>query len=1028
MLIDLPAEPQATENAETSEIQAFRSVASLIREDLNSPKVEFLKFNSDPMQYPKFIRTFETNVEGIVREPNRRLLLLIQYCEGEAKRMIEYCLLLDSNVGYKRAKETLERNYGRKNVIARAYIERLQKGAQIKLHDTNSLMQLARELEECNLTLKSLAFSADLNNFEFIATIIKRLPFSIQSRWLRFAAEIEGRGTDPKFVDLVKFVNQEAEVARSSFAHVVNQKPKRFDKFSSHSTAVKETPTEHSTTRIKCHICSENHMLEACSKLAMKNYTDKIAFLRQNRLCDNCFKEGHVARFCRSTKTCQVKDCSQRHHKMLHRDHKSDESTKQGQLSTIDAKTAATVRLTTTGLSCAIPSVRQNDLVYLNIVPVRVASNNKELSTYAFLDQGSTTALCSKKLLKELNATGDKIKYSLTTVSNSAKSCEGEKLALSVFPANEDVEIKLPCVYAVDKLPVVPNAAPTDEELCKWPHLRDVPLTRIPDGEVLLLIGVDVPELFWTLDERRGCQGQPYAIKTVLGWSMIGASAVNKSKKNCHVNFIRKSQELSNQEIECLWRMDQLETVSAVGGRAMSKEDRYALKTMQDSRIYDEGHHRIALPWRPGAPTLRDNFEQAATRLKPLQKRFEKNSALKEKYVATIQRYIDDGFARKLSEEEKDDQSQECWYLPHHAVINVHKPDKVRVVFDCAAYHNGSSLNQQLLPGPDFLNSLVGVLCRFRMNKIAIVADIEAMYHQIKVDPKDHKYLRFLWWPNGDTSVPIEKYCKQVHIFGAKSSPSCAIFALRQTAFDNANNFSDEAVESVKDNFYMDDLLKSVNCVTGAIQLAQELIELLSRGGFRLTKFLSNDPRVVKSLPAENRSVATLKVPDAGGQFCERVLGMMWDYEFDLFRFNINITPKSFTIRGILSMLSSLFDPLGFAAPVILKAKILLQELCRKRLGWDEKIDKADEQMWQTWLSQLSALEQIEIPRCVLPTETMRPMLLSAQLHHFADASSSGCGVVFYLRTVEIGKKRELSFCLREKSSSAYKDSIYPAA
>ena len=94
------------------------------------------------------------------------------------------------------------------------------------------------------------------------------------------------------------------------------------------------------------------------------------------------------------------------------------------------------------------------------------------------------------------------ILYSLTTISNSAKSCEGKKLALSVFPANEDVVIKLPCVYSVDKLPVVPNAAPTDEEMCKWPHLRDVSLTRIPDGEVLLLIGVDVAELFWTLNVK----------------------------------------------------------------------------------------------------------------------------------------------------------------------------------------------------------------------------------------------------------------------------------------------------------------------------------------------------------------------------------------------------------------------------------------------------------------------------------------------------------------------------------------------
>ena len=66
------------------------------------------------MHYPKFVRTFEANVEDTVQEPNRRFLLLTQYCEGEAKRMIEYWLLLDSNVGYKRAKETLERNSAEK--------------------------------------------------------------------------------------------------------------------------------------------------------------------------------------------------------------------------------------------------------------------------------------------------------------------------------------------------------------------------------------------------------------------------------------------------------------------------------------------------------------------------------------------------------------------------------------------------------------------------------------------------------------------------------------------------------------------------------------------------------------------------------------------------------------------------------------------------------------------------------------------------------------------------------------------------
>ena len=122
------------------------------------------------------------------------------------------------------------------------------------------------------------------------------------------------------------------------------------------------------------------------------------------------------------------------------------------------------------------------------------------------------------------------------------------------------------------------------------------------------------------------------------------------------------------------------------------------------------------------------------------------------------------------------------WYLPHHPVVNLSKSGKLRVVFDCAAKFNGTFLNDKLMKGPDLVNSLVGVLTRFKKNKVALVADVKAMFHQINVDPRDQNALRFLWWNKEDLYKESKVYKMVVHPFGATSSPSCANFCLKQTA------------------------------------------------------------------------------------------------------------------------------------------------------------------------------------------------------------------------------------------------------
>ena len=152
---------------------------------------------------------------------------------------------------------------------------------------------------------------------------------------------------------------------------------------------------------------------------------------------------------------------------------------------------------------------------------------------------------------------------------------------------------------------------------------------------------------------------------------------------------------------------------------------------------------------------------------------------------------------------------QPTWYLPHHPVTNVNKPGKVRVNYDYAAKYNEMSLSDALMKGPHLMNSLTGVLSRFRMERIAMVDDVEAMFYQIKVDPSHINALRFLWWENGDLSKePI--VCQMlVHLFGAASSPSCANFSLRQTAVEFGNLYKPVIFSIINSNFYVYDCLIS---------------------------------------------------------------------------------------------------------------------------------------------------------------------------------------------------------------------------
>ena len=321
------------------------------------------------------------------------------------------------------------------------------------------------------------------------------------------------------------------------------------------------------------------------------------------------------------------------------------------------------------------------------------------------------------------------------------------------------------------------------------------------------------------------------------------------------------------------------------------------------------------------------------------------------------------------------------------------------MVLDCSAKYRGRSLNDLLLKGPDLTNTLFGVLKRFRQEKMALMADIEAMFNQVRVADVDCTFLRFLWWPDGDLESKLEEYQMVVHLFGAASSPACSNFAPRRTAEDNSEHFPEAVVNIANKSFYVDDCLKSLPSVEEASQRASDLRCLLSRGVLRLTKWISNSRRFLETIPEFQRAkeVKTLDLRKDDLP-AERALGVVWCVETDTFGFKVDVKLKSPTRSGILLVVSSVYDPLGLTAPFVLPAKQLLQDLCRVKLEWENPIPPEHKVRLERWMADLPKLSQFSVERCVKPAGF--DLISSSQLHHFSDAFEFGFGSVSYLRLV----------------------------
>ena len=414
------------------------------------------------------------------------------------------------------------------------------------------------------------------------------------------------------------------------------------------------------------------------------------------------------------------------------------------------------------------------------------------------------------------------------------------------------------------------------------------------------------------------------------------------------------------------------------------------------------------------------NREQALQRSKCVKRRMLKDAGFRNDYTAFMNKLFGRGYARKVP---RDRLGKNAWFLPHHGVRHPTK-QKLRVVFDCSATKDGVSLNSKLLQGPEFTKSLVGVLVRFRKGSIPLMADIESMYYQVRIPEADRKFVRFFWWEDDDLQREPVEYEMCVHPFGAISSKSCVTFALHQAALDNQKNLGPEAAEALFEDFYVDDLLKSMDDAEMAIEMVKNVSGMCEAGGFNLTQFVSSNRQVIDSIPVGKRAEGIQEYVIGGELPVESALGTRWNMQNDTFGFRVNLNVDNGTRRGCLATISRVKDSLGLAAPFILKGRKLLQKMTMKSVGWDDIMSPNTAKAWGEWTDDLMLLNDMEIKRCY--REEGMKTVTSATLHCFSDASFVGYGVACYLRLVDELGKVEVALVMGKARVSPLKPTTVP--
>ncbi|XP_054744461.1 uncharacterized protein LOC129248873 [Anastrepha obliqua] len=494
-----------------------------------------------------------------------------------------------------------------------------------------------------------------------------------------------------------------------------------------------------------------------------------------------------------------------------------------------------------------------------------------------------------------------------------------------------------------------------------------------------LLIGTEIFFDILSIGQIKLAPGLPSLQKTLLGWVVSGR--YQRPTENSSSICLLSVEESVDANLQRLWKLDEPSKADMWTTEQRNCEQSY----MQTVQRNIEGRVVVKLPFKEAPHCLGQSYATALRRFIAQERRITRCPDLHQRYIAFMEEYSRLGH---MSIVENVNFDNPHYYVPHHYVLKpTSTTTKLRVVFDASCKSTTQrSLNDILAVGPTLQNDLYILLLRFRLYRYTLTADIVKMYRQILVDKNDRKFQYILW-----RSTPhdeIRTYQLNTVTYGTASAPYLAVQSLNYIADAYESEYALGA-STIKTSFYVDDLLCGADTLAELSRIKYEVTEILRRGCFPLAKWHSNHTKF--------REDDTMKDLNIDESFTTSTLGIKWDQIRDIFLFTFQskqpVNGRG-TKRSILSIASALFDPLGLLAPVIITAKIILQEIWLLKLNWDESVPQNLQTAWERFLKDIAHLSTLSVPRYSGSTNHN-----SLQIHGFCDSSIRAYGCAIYLRS-----------------------------
>lgn len=544
------------------------------------------------------------------------------------------------------------------------------------------------------------------------------------------------------------------------------------------------------------------------------------------------------------------------------------------------------------------------------------------------------------------------------------------------------------CIVDTHILPRLTTSLPQFDASCRrWTHTSNLQLADpefFRSGPINVIIGSDNYGSIILPGLIKGQPNAPVAQKTIFGWILSGP--ISQDATFLPVREYHCSSDLELKEI--LTKFWTHEELPAVKESALSKDDADCEQHFLSTHSRDaSGRYIVRLPFKSSRTVLGDSKQSAYGCLQRLTRRFSNDASYHKLYVDFLNEYLSLGHMVPATVPE--DSSIEV-YLPHHGVLrDQNQTTKLRVVFNGSSRSsNGISLNEILHAGAKHQTNISDVLLWTRTHRYVFFTDIVKMFRQIAIHPEDWKFQKILWW---DKENQVQSYFLTTVTYGLTCAPFLALRTVLQLIQDEGNRFP-KAITPLTKGRYVDDIFGGADTISETQEVISQVIQICMAGGFTLQKWRSNCHQLLSQPLQQQGDVApTLEIESS----VSKILGLVWEAETDSFRFITHIASTTkISKRIILSEIAKLYDPLGLISPVIICAKILLQELWLVKVGWDESLPPKIAQRWANFRQQLPDLDQLVIPRWFgfLHSGSF------VEIHGFADASNLAMAAVVYVR------------------------------